>query len=246
MRPGQVNHMLSSMNAGTTRSQAKNDATESSCCLLLNEVSMYKAKLALCALFLTAALSACYSGATTTTTTANVTPGPAATTPSDAQTTKVVDAANTFLGALSAAQKSAVTFAWTDAAQRARWSNFPTGIFQRAGVKWGNLSSAQRTALTTLLSTVLSADGLKMVQQQMAADDVLKSQGGGNLTFGSDEYYVSFLGSPSTMTAWTLPVRWASPGDQRDGGRQQHHPGAQSDRWAADLHHCQRPERHCR
>lgn len=124
----------------------------------------------------------------------------------DAQTVKVVNAAKAFLGTLSAAQRSAVSFAWTDSAQRARWSNFPTGIFQRAGLRYGDLSAAQRTALMTLLGTVLSADGLKMVQQQMNADEVLKNTdgGGGRLIFGSAEYYVSFLGTPSTTSPWTL------------------------------------------
>ena len=118
----------------------------------------------------------------------------------DAQTSKVVTAANALLATLSADQQSAVSFVYTDSAQRAKWSNFPTGIFQRDGVKWGDMSAA----LTSLLGTVLSEGGLKMVQQQMA-DDVLKSQGGGgNLTFGSDQYFVSFLGTPSATTTWML------------------------------------------
>ncbi|MFC4640360.1 DUF3500 domain-containing protein [Deinococcus hohokamensis] len=128
-----------------------------------------------------------------------------ATATADAQTTKVLAAANAFLGTLSAAQKKAVSFAWTDSAQRARWSNFPTGIVQRTGLRWGDLSATQRTALMKLLAAVLSADGLKMVQQQMDADEVLKNtERAGRLVFGSAEYYVSFLGSPSTTSPWTL------------------------------------------
>lgn len=129
-----------------------------------------------------------------------------AATATDAQTTQVVAAARAFLNTLSAAQKQAASFAYTDAAQRARWSNFPTGIFQRAGLRYGDLSAVQRTALMTLLGTVLSADGLKMVQQQMNADEVLKNTdgGGGRLVFGAAEYYVSFLGTPSTTSAWTM------------------------------------------
>ncbi|SMB78413.1 DUF3500 domain-containing protein [Deinococcus hopiensis] len=151
----------------------------------------------------------------------------------DAQSTKVVNAANAFLSTLTAAQKKAVLFAWTDQAQRTRWSNFPTGIFQRAGLRWGDLTAKQRTALMTLLSATLSPDGLKMVKEQMNADEVLKTtdtggapggaagarrtppagapaggpggnSGPGGLIFGSDEYYVSFLGTPSTTSPWTL------------------------------------------
>ncbi|MFB9990893.1 DUF3500 domain-containing protein [Deinococcus oregonensis] len=123
----------------------------------------------------------------------------------DAQTTKVVAAANAFLGTLTAAQKKTVSYAYNGAAQRAKWSNFPTGIFQRTGLRWGDLSAKQRTALTTLLGTILSADGLKMVQQQMDADEVLKNTDGGRgLVFGSAEYYVAFLGTPSATSPWTL------------------------------------------
>ncbi|WP_189093522.1 DUF3500 domain-containing protein [Deinococcus ruber] len=129
----------------------------------------------------------------------------AATITADAQTTKVVTAANVFLNTLSAAQKKTLSFAYTDTTQRARWSNFPTGIFQRVGLKWGDMSTAQRSALITLLSTVLSVDGLSMVRQQMNADDVLKTQGGGgHLTFGSDEYVVALLGAPSGTSPWML------------------------------------------
>ena len=128
----------------------------------------------------------------------------AATATPDAQTTKVVAAANAFLATLTDTQKKTVSFAFTDAAQRARWSNFPTGIFQRAGLRWGDMSASQRAALTNLLSAVLSADGLKMVQQQMEADEALKTAGGGNLVFGSAEYYVSFLGTPSGTSPWIL------------------------------------------
>ena len=128
---------------------------------------------------------------------------PVTRTAADAQTTKVVDAATAFLATLSADQQSAASFAYTDSAQRAKWSNFPNGFFRRDGVKWGDLSETQRTALTTLLSAVLSANGMKMVQQQMAADDVLKKQRNSD-NFGSDQYYVSFLGTPSATAAWML------------------------------------------
>ena len=53
--------------------------------------------------------------------------------PADAQTIKVVTAAQAFLGTLTEAQKKTVSFAFTDTAQRARWSNFPQGAFNRVG-----------------------------------------------------------------------------------------------------------------
>lgn len=140
----------------------------------------------------------------------------------DAQSEAIVAAAEAFLGTLDDAGREAVLFDWSDSEQRANWSNFPTGIFQRAGLRWGDMTEAQREALTALLGTVLSEDGLRMVREQMAADEVLKEQEGGgdgggggflsrlfgggpgNLIFGSDEYYVSFVGEPSTSSPWTL------------------------------------------
>jgi Protein of unknown function (DUF3500) len=126
--------------------------------------------------------------------------------PADAQSTKAVNAANAFIATLNDTQKKAALYAFTDAAQRARWSNFPQGAFNRVGARWGDLNATQRTALLNLLGTVLSADGVRMAREQMDADDVVKASegGGGSVNFGSDYYYVSFLGTPSTNSPWML------------------------------------------
>ena len=142
-----------------------------------------------------------------------------ATSSTDAQTEAIVAAAEAFLATLDEAGHEAVLFAWEDDAQRANWSNFPTGLYERAGLRWGDLSEPQREALTGLLGTVLSEDGLRMVQEQMLADEALRAEesgggllgrlfagggGGGDLIFGADEYFVSFLGAPSTTEPWML------------------------------------------
>lgn len=126
----------------------------------------------------------------------------------DPTTTNIVGAANAFLQSLTEQQRKAVLFPFTDNAQRARWSNFPTGIFERAGLKRGDLNPSQNAALNRLLATVLSDRGVRNARLQMAADDALKAtQGGGagpNPGFGSANYYVSFLGAPSTEHPWML------------------------------------------
>jgi hypothetical protein len=129
----------------------------------------------------------------------------------DAQTAKAVTAANAFLASLSEAQKKAALFAFTDATQRVHWSNFPTGAVTRSGVRWGELSAAQRTALMNLLGTVLSPEGVTMVKEQMDADDIVKSTSASSasngrpaVNFGSDYYFVSFVGTPSTSSPWML------------------------------------------
>jgi hypothetical protein len=139
--------------------------------------------------------------------------------PSDAQTTAIVGAANAFLASLSNQQKAAVLFDFRDAEQRARWSNLPEGIFKRTGVAWGDMSEAQRTTLMGLLGVVLGPQGVENAKEQMAADDVLRASesglrngapgnrppaGGPPVKFGSDYYYVSFLGTPSTTSPWML------------------------------------------
>lgn len=91
------------------------------------------------------------------------------------QTPAIVEVAEAFLATLSEEQREAVFFDWTDDAQRANWTNFPEGgsPSPRAGVRWGDLDETQRAALMEMLGTLLSFDGLRMVQEQMAADDVV-------------------------------------------------------------------------
>jgi hypothetical protein len=104
---------------------------------------------------------------------------PAHSTLAQSQTAKIVSAANAFMGSLSAKQRDSLMFAFDDKAQRMRWSNFPTGIVQRAGLKLGDLSAAQRDAAMKVLSFALSAKGFEKVQQIMDGDEVLKSTDSG-------------------------------------------------------------------
>ncbi len=125
---------------------------------------------------------------------------------------RVARAATAFLATLDAQQRQSVTFAYDDAAQRQRWSNLPSGIVRRAGLRLGDLSAPQRAAAMTLLSTVLSPRGYQKVQEIVEADEVLRQQSGGGgggrgpggLQFGRDEYYVSLLGAPSETAPWML------------------------------------------
>jgi hypothetical protein len=123
----------------------------------------------------------------------------------DATTKKIVTAANAFVNTLTAEQKTKAIFAYNDTTQRKQWSNFPTGIFQRNGIKLGAMNAAQKSAVLKLLETSLSERGYKQIRQVIDGDEVLKqSGGGGNLIFGEAEYYVSFVGTPSETTPWIL------------------------------------------
>jgi hypothetical protein len=97
-----------------------------------------------------------------------------------------------------------VLFDFKNAEQRVRWSNLPEGIFKRAGVAWGGTDEAQRAAMMDLLGAVLGPEGVENAQEQMAADDALPMPEGAPVKFGSEYYYVSFSGQPSTTSPWML------------------------------------------
>ena len=102
----------------------------------------------------------------------------AAAAPARGTTTKVVGAANAFLASLSADQRTKASFDFTSS-QRTGWSNLPTGIFERKGLRLGDLSPAQRDAAMAVVAAALSPSGYKKVNEIMDGDEVLKNQGGG-------------------------------------------------------------------
>ncbi|HVD92321.1 MAG TPA: DUF3500 domain-containing protein [Vicinamibacterales bacterium] len=175
---------------------------------------------------------------------------PPATSPGAASdtTTRIVAAAQALVATLDDAGRAKVQFPF-EGPQKTRWSNFPSGIFHREGLRLGDLTPAQRTAVNTLLSTALSRDGYRKVTEIMRGDEVLRAggggprggppaggppaggppgggppagsppggaspaggggrgrggPGGGGVVFGQDEYYLAFLGTPSTTAPWML------------------------------------------
>ncbi len=110
-----------------------------------------------------------------------------------------------FVDTLTAAQQTTTIYAANNATQRARWSNFPTGIYQRNGLKYGNMTAAQQSAMWAMLTTVLSPEGYQKIFGIVEGDEVLRAQGSaGNLIFGRAEYYVSFVGTPSPTGKYLL------------------------------------------
>ena len=130
-------------------------------------------------------------------------------------TARVVAAAQALVSTLDDAGRAKVQFPF-EGEQKTRWSNLPTGIFKREGLRLGDLTAPQRAAVTSLLQAALSADGYRKVTEIVRGDEVLRTggggqgrrggggRGGGGPTFGEDEYYVAFLGTPSTTTPWRL------------------------------------------
>jgi hypothetical protein len=124
-------------------------------------------------------------------------------------TVRIVAAAKAVLTTLDDAGWAKVQFPF-DGSQRTRWSNLPGPMFQRTGVRMGDLTPSQRAAVMTLLSEALSRDGYRKINEIMRGDDVLRQTDGGRgprgggPAFGQDEYYLAFLGTPSVTTSWML------------------------------------------
>src|SRR5688572_4035024 len=72
-----------------------------------------------------------------------------------AVTARVVAAANAFLATLGDAERARGTFAFTSS-QRTGWSNLPTGVFRRNGLRFGDLTTRQRDAALALVGAALS------------------------------------------------------------------------------------------
>ena len=133
------------------------------------------------------------------------TSAPAQTAAADA-TARIVASAQAFLATLDEAGRTKVQFPF-DSPQKTRWSNLPTGIFKREGLRLGDLAPAQRAAAMALLSTAFSQEGYRKVVEIMRGDEVLRGGGpaeAAGVRFGEDEYYLAFLGVPSVSAPWML------------------------------------------
>jgi hypothetical protein len=94
-----------------------------------------------------------------------------------AATARIVSAADAFLSSLDADQRKKALYAFDDNEQRARWSNFPTGVVPRGGISFKQMTEPQRDAAMKLLSIVLSPMGLEKVNEIRQADDDFKANG---------------------------------------------------------------------
>jgi hypothetical protein len=126
-------------------------------------------------------------------------------TPSDpANTTRAVAAAaKAFLDTLNPAERAKAVYDFKDGEQRKRWSNLPTSMAKRGGVRLGDLTQIQRAAVQNVLKAALSPQGYEKVIQIVEADEYL-NQHSDRKMFGRDEFYVSFLGEPSASDPWMI------------------------------------------
>src|SRR5215472_17818415 len=66
-------------------------------------------------------------------------------------TSRIVTAAQAVLKSFDDAGRLKVQFAYDDMTQRARWSNLPSPMVERRGIRMGDLSDAQRASVMALL-----------------------------------------------------------------------------------------------
>ena len=114
-------------------------------------------------------------------------------------------AANALLATLDDAGRRKLVLDYNDPAQRNRWSNLPAGMFQRAGLRLGDLTPPQRDAAMNVLKAALSPQGYEKIVQIVESDEALKQAGGaGRPAFGRDEFFLSFCGQPSATEPWII------------------------------------------
>src|SRR5258706_12095738 len=89
----------------------------------------------------------------------------------------IAGSANKFLASLDEAQRAKVVFNFKDEAQRKRWSNLPTAMVKRGGLRMGDLTKAQRDAVSALLAAALSPRGSEKVRQIVEADEDSRAYG---------------------------------------------------------------------
>ena len=139
-------------------------------------------------------------------TSASACPASSATATATADTTAsvaVLPATQAFLGTLDDTQKQSVQGERTPE-NLAQWSNLPDQLFERAGLRMDTLSAEQQAAVLKILEAALSPQGYAQVTQITTADGVLATQGGADLDFGADHYWIRILGTPAETGLWTV------------------------------------------
>ena len=125
---------------------------------------------------------------------------------SEQEATTAVAAAHRFLATLDQAGREAAVLR-LDSPLKSNWSNLPAGIleFERNGVRVGDMTGEQRTAMLTFLSASLSRPyGADLVEGVMAAEGILsQSPRASRFEWSSDNYWLAFFGEPSAGDDWS-------------------------------------------
>jgi hypothetical protein len=126
----------------------------------------------------------------------------------DTDIANIVKSAEAFKTSLGSAQITALQYTYTKT-QAQLWSNLPQGLYKnRVGLASSTFSASQWTAFYTLLKAAtgsLGNEGNEEYTGIIDADDYLRANGGSS-DYGSGNYYIAFLGTPSTTGLWCLQI----------------------------------------
>ncbi len=133
--------------------------------------------------------------------------------PPTSSAAQMTASAAAFLDALSEEERRTVLFALEDNESRVQWSNLPSAMFERTGLRMGDLSDAQRRALHALLRASTSSQGYHKIAGIIWIDDVLSAEAqarAGNSermarlieSWDSENYWVALFGNPRTDARW--------------------------------------------
>jgi hypothetical protein len=116
---------------------------------------------------------------------------------------QIVCLANTFLATLTSSQQASAVLS-LNITNAKRWSNLPCALSCRNGLLFSSLTATQQTAALALIQAAsgsTAGNGYNEFVQIRAADDYLGQTASG---YGSGNYIIAFLGSPSTTGKWML------------------------------------------
>jgi hypothetical protein len=114
----------------------------------------------------------------------------------------MADAANRFVGALSAEQRAQATFAF-DADERTHWHFIPTEMFARNGLTIEAMTEPQRRLAHALIESALSDAGYLTATSIMDLETVLNAlEPGGRFQRNPQRYFFAVFGTPSNRGAW--------------------------------------------
>ena len=129
-------------------------------------------------------------------------------------TERVAQAARDFLDSLSPEQRAEAAFPFDADSERTRWSNLPAGMVDRSGVRFGDLTDAQRRRFHDLLRASTSSQGYQKIAGVIRLDEVLHEEASAAAASGerrvparlleswtSANYWISFFGWPDDP-AW--------------------------------------------
>ncbi len=112
--------------------------------------------------------------------------------------------ANTFLSTLSTTQQSNLLHSYT-LANVEHWSNLPLSIIGRNGLRFGDLTPVQLSAVFALIQAAMSNDGLNRLGKIRGADETIAALNAG-FQWGAANYFIAFYGTPSSSSPWMLQV----------------------------------------